>query len=308
MFSYRHAFHAGNHADVLKHLTLVALLRYLGQKEAALTLIDTHAGAGVYRLDQEQARTSAESDSGFGRLVAAYKRAQATEQSRLEVPAALRDYLEVVQACNAPGQWRVYPGSPWIAHALLRPQDQLKLFEVHPSDSRLLERQVGELQRAHQIEVRRSDGFTGLRALLPPPSRRALVLMDPSYELKTDYAAAFDCLQDALKRFPGGCYALWYPVLGRPEAHSLARKLKTLGAAPGRSWVRAELNVGVSPSPGHSALVAQGKAHSSLSASAMHVFNPPYTLAQTWRETLPWLLRALREPKGASWTVEGNGG
>lgn len=304
MFSCRHAFHAGNHADVLKHLSLVALLRYLGQKEAALTVIDTHAGAGVYRLDQCQARTSSESDAGFGRLLAAYSRAKSTSQARQEVPAAVRDYLEVVRSFNADGEWRIYPGSPWIAQALLRPQDQLKLFEVHPADARLLQRQVGELKRASQIEVRRSDGFTGLRALLPPASRRALVLIDPSFDHKTDYAAALECLQDALKRFPGGCYALWYPVLGRPEAHTLARKLKTLGAAAGHTWARAELNVGLAPSPGYSA--AQGKAHSSLRASALHVVNPPYTLAQTWRDTLPWLLRALREPRGATWTVAGS--
>jgi 23S rRNA (adenine2030-N6)-methyltransferase len=304
MFSYRHAFHAGNHADVLKHLTLVATLHYLGQKDVGITVVDTHAGAGVYRLDQDHARTSAESDAGLYRLLAAVAKAQAAGQP---VPAAVQDYLTLVQGFNATGDWRVYPGSPWIAQALLRPQDKLKLFEVHPTDVKVLERHVAELARGRQIEVLRRNGFEGLRGLLPPPSRRALVLIDPSYELKTDYAAVLDTLEDALQRFPTGNYAIWYPVIGRPEAHTLARKLKSLSDRMGRSWVQAELNVGLTPTEGHNALLAQGRGHSGLRASGMHVINPPYTLADQLRATLPWLVQALREPVGAGWTVEHGG-
>ena len=301
MFSYRHAFHAGNHADVLKHLTLVALLQYLGQKETGLSVIDTHAGAGVYRLDQDHARTSAESDAGILRLFAAVARAQ---QAGKDVPPALQDYLAVVQGFNPGGDWRVYPGSPWISQALLRPQDKLKLFEVHPTDAKVLEKHVAELERGKQIEVLRRNGFEGLKSLLPPPTRRALVLMDPSYELKTDYAATLESLEDAMQRFPTGTYAVWYPVIGRPEAHTLARKLKTLAQRHGRGWVQAELNVGLTPAEGQTAAVARGRAGTSMRASGMHVINPPYTLADTLRTTLPWLVDALREPVGAGWTVE----
>jgi len=301
MFSYRHAYHAGNHADVLKHLTQVALLHYLAQKDTGLMVVDTHAGAGVYRLDQELARTSAESDAGIARLVAAEQAAIAQGQP---VPPAVAAYLDAVRAFNPDGRWRTYPGSPWISQSLLRPQDKLKLFEVHPTDTKVLEKQVTELGKGKQIEVLRRNGFEGLKALLPPPTRRGLVLIDPSYELKTDYAAVIDCLEDALRRFPTGTYAIWYPVIARPEAHALPRKLKAVSERAGRGWAQAELNVGFTPTEGTSAQIAQGRAHTAMRASGIHVINPPYTLAGLWREALPFLTQALREPQGAGWTVE----
>jgi len=305
MFSYRHAFHAGNHADVLKHMTLVATLQYMGQKDTGFTVVDTHAGAGVYRLDQEHARTSAESDAGIFRLLDAVAAAKSAGQP---VPESVRNYLEQVRGFNGGGKdIRVYPGSPWITQALLRPQDKLKLFEVHPTDSRLLDKQVAELGRGKQIEVLRRNGFEGLKSLLPPPTRRGLVLIDPSYELKTDYAAVIDCLEDALRRFPIGTYAVWYPVIGRPEAHSLARKLKALSQRLQRSWVQAELNVGLRHAEGTSAQVAQGRAQTSMRASGMHVINPPFTLAAQLREALPFVTTALHEPIGSGWTVEHGG-
>jgi 23S rRNA (adenine2030-N6)-methyltransferase len=305
MFSYRHAFHAGNHADVLKHLTWLALLRYLGQKDTALRIVDTHAGAGQYRLDQEHARTSAEADGGVLRLMAAAHHATAHGQT---VPEPVADYLDMVQQFNPEGTLRVYPGSPWISQALLRPQDTLKLFEVHPTDTKVLTKQVDDLHKGRQIEVLRRSGFDGLKALLPPPSRRAAVLIDPSYELKTDYDAVLDCLEDALNRFPTGTYVVWYPVIGRPEAHALARKLKTLSTKAQRAWAQAELNVGLRPEEGTSAKVAQGRHHGGMRASGVHVINPPFTLAAQWRASLPWVMQALREPIGANWTVEQQGG
>ncbi len=305
MFSYRHAFHAGNHADVLKHMTLVAILQYMGQKDTGFTVVDTHAGAGVYRLDQEHARTSAESDAGIFRLLAAVDAAKASGQP---VPEPVLAYLEQVRGFNNGGKdIRVYPGSPWISQALLRPQDRLKLFEVHPTDARLLDRQVAELGRGKQIEVLRRNSFEGLKSLLPTPTRRGLVLMDPSYELKTDYAAVVDCIEEALRRFPIGSYAVWYPVIARPEAHALARKLKAMSQRLGRSWVQAELNVGLTPTEGKSTEVAQGRAQTSMRASGMHVINPPFTLAAQLREALPFVTQALAEKTGSGWTVESGG-
>lgn len=296
MFSYRHAFHAGNHADVLKHLTWVAMLRYLMQKDTALWIVDTHAGAGVYRLDHEHAQTSGEAQSGIYRLLAA------AQSSKQPIPSAVQDYLAVVESFNDSNDWRTYPGSPWISQSLMRPQDRLKLFEIHPTDSRSLERNVNQLDRHKHIQVVRRSGFDGLKALLPPPTRRAAVLMDPSYELKTDYEAVLHTLQEALKRFPTGVYAVWFPIIGRPEAHRLARNLKTLTQRHQRPWAQATLHVGTSPesrsqTAGHVRPMA-------LRASGMHVINPPYTLANTWREALPWVLAALREPSSAHWTVE----
>ncbi len=300
MFSYRHAFHAGNHADVLKHMTQVALLQYLQQKDTGLLLVDTHAGAGVYRLDQEHARSSAESDNGIFKLLKASRSGDAP-------PAAVQAYLEQVLAANYGGDLRTYPGSPWISQAMLRPQDKLKLFEVHPTDSKLLEKHVEELGKGKQIEVLRRNGFEGLKALLPPPTRRALVLMDPSYELKTDYSDVVTTVDDAIRRFPTGTFAIWYPVIGRPEAHAMARKLKTLSTQNGRAWVQAELNVGLNPANANTAQAAQGRGHTAMRASGMHVINPPFTLAAQLREALPWVMKALREPSGATWTVEHGG-
>lgn len=294
MFSYRHAFHAGNHGDVLKHATLVAMLQYLGQKDTALTLVDTHAGAGIYRLDQEQALTSGEAEAGVGRLMAGTDLATA--------PPLVADYLKLLARFNPDGGLRHYPGSPWIAHAFLRPQDRLKLFEVHPTDARLLTRNVEALDAGKQVEVIRKNGFEGLKGLLPPPSRRGLVLMDPSYELKTDYADVVDCIQDALRRFPTGTYAIWYPVIARPEAHAMAKKLRTLSTQAGRSWVQAELSVGHTPD---GTPVKTG--HTPMRASGMHVINPPFTLAEQLRQALPFVLERLKGQVGAGWTVEHGG-
>lgn len=300
MFSYRHAFHAGNHADVLKHMVLVAILKHLVQKEAAFTVVDTHAGAGVYRLDQEQARTSGESEKGVLKLL------DSAATSGPTPPAALQDYLDAIREFNAPGEHRVYPGSPWLAHRALRPQDKLRLFEVHPTDARLLERNVEGLEKYDQVQVLRRNSFEGLKGQLPPASRRGLVLMDPSYELKSDYGDVIETLQDALKRFPTGVYAVWYPVIARPEAHAMARKLKTLSTQAERPWVQAELSVGHTPDP-QAAQPASVRPSTALRASGMHIVNPPFTLAAQLREALPVVLKALREKVGASWTVETGG-
>ncbi|MFZ9510272.1 MAG: 23S rRNA (adenine(2030)-N(6))-methyltransferase RlmJ, partial [Burkholderiaceae bacterium] len=204
MFSYRHAFHAGNHADVLKHTAWIALLRYLIQKDAALAVIDTHAGAGVYRLDGEQALTSGEAADGIGRLLALPADAAAT------MAPALADYLEVVRGFNR-SRISVYPGSPFIAQRLVRGHDRLKLFELHPTDARALDRHVADLRAGRQVAVLREDGFEHLKKFLPPPSRRALVLIDPSYEIKTDYARVQTLMADALKRADASIIGLLEP-------------------------------------------------------------------------------------------------
>lgn len=236
MFSYRHAFHAGNHADVLKHTVLIATLQYLLQKEAALTVLDTHAGAGLYRLDGDYANKSGEAADGILRL------AQAKES---ELAPVLQAYIASVRSFNQGAQLRNYPGSPFIIQSLLRvrERDKLKVFELHPTDMRSLAGNIAQLEAGRQVAVLHEDGFEGIKKFLPPPSRRALVLCDPSYELKSDYAKVLDMAADSLKRFATGTYAFWYPIIPRPEAHDLPRRLKTMTTKAGRSWLHVELTV-----------------------------------------------------------------
>src|SRR5512133_3730928 len=246
MFSYRHAFHAGSHADVLKHVMLIAILRHLTQKEAALTVIDTHAGAGLYRLDGDYAGTSGEAADGVGKLFAALAPAGGGQPAEGEIAPLLQDYLETVAGFNPSGQLKIYPGSPFIVQSLLREhaRDKLKLFELHPTDSKALAANIAQLKAGRQVAVARQDGFEGVKAFLPPPSRRGLVLIDPSYEIKSDYGKVATCIPDSLTRLAPGTYAVWYPIIPRPEAHDLPRRLKTLATQAGRPWLQATLAIG----------------------------------------------------------------
>jgi 23S rRNA (adenine2030-N6)-methyltransferase len=295
MFSYRHAFHAGNHADVLKHTVLVATLRHLVQKDAALTVFDTHAGAGLYRLDGDYAAKSGEAADGVVRLRAA---------AGAEPAPALADYLAVLDAFNPRAGQAIYPGSPFIAQHLLRPHDRLKCFEIHPTDARTLEANLAQLDAGRQIAVLREDGFDALKKFLPPPSRRALVLVDPSYELKSDYGRVADTIGDALKRFATGTYAVWYPIIPRPEAHDLPRRLKTLATKAGKPWLHATLTVK------NSRLRSSGDGHTErpgLPASGMFLVNPPYTLKPALAPVLPQLAALLAQDEHAASSLEHGG-
>ncbi|WP_404301632.1 23S rRNA (adenine(2030)-N(6))-methyltransferase RlmJ [Alicycliphilus denitrificans] len=297
MFSYRHAFHAGNHADVLKHTVLIATLQHLLHKDTALTVLDTHAGAGLYRLDGDYAATSAESADGIGRLVP--PAAPAT------LAAALQAYVDMVRAFNQGPATRVYPGSPFIAQRLLREQDRLKLFELHPSDARALAGNVAQLEAGRQVAALAEDGFEGIKKFLPPPARRALVLCDPSYEIKSDYGRVLDLVQDGLKRFATGVYAVWYPIIPRPEAHDLPRRLKTMANKAGKPWLHATLTVKSSKlAPAAS---GENQRRPGLPASGMFLINPPYTLQAALRETLPQMAELLAQDRHATWTLESGG-
>ncbi len=311
MFSYRHAFHAGNHADVLKHLTLVALLKYLTDKDSGLTVIDTHAGAGLYRLDGDMARTSAEATQGVQKLLSGSNLEQKgqlagikTAQSAPEIIApALQDYLDALASFNTNATAsRVYPGSPLIMHRLLRPEaDKLKLFELHPTDYRSLAGHVKQLDAGRMVTVDCVNGFEKLKTLLPPPNKRALVLMDPSYEMKSDYGQVSACIQEAILKFPTGTYAIWYPIIPRPEAHSLPKKLKTMAVAAKRPWLQATLNIGLEP-PKH-AIGEKPSKLVGLRASGMFIINPPHTLKATLQEALPQVLAQLGRGRGKGFTL-----
>ncbi len=299
MFSYRHAFHAGSHADVLKHTVLIALLRYLTEKETALTVVDTHAGAGLYRLDGDYAQTSGEAAEGIQKLTA----------GAAPTDPLILDYLDVIGSFNKGAQKRVYPGSPFITQSLLRGHDRLKLFEMHPTDARALAGNVAQLEVGRQVTVARDDGFSSARKLLPPPSRRGLVLCDPSYELKSDYAQVLDFVTEALRRFATGTYAVWYPIIPRPEAHDLPRRLKTIATRAGKPWLHATLTIKrARPSITARVDAEGGRAKGTgLTASGMFIVNPPYTLKDTLRPALIEMATLLEKDKAAGYTLEAGG-
>jgi len=304
MFSYRHGFHAGNHADVLKHMVLIAVIKHLTAKPAAITVVDTHAGAGLYRLDSDFAGTSGEAADGIQKLLASPLAADPATAAPL-----IADYLALIASFNPSGKNRIYPGSPFVAQALLRKEarDKLWLFELHPTDSKALVQHVDQLEAGRQVAMAREDGFEGLRKLLPPPSRRGLVVIDPSYEIKDDYSRVTACIQESLKRFATGSYMVWYPVIPRPEAHELPRRLKTLANQAGKPWLHATLNIGQSPERTKVVVPGEKPVRPGLTASGVFLVNPPHTLKPALQEALPQLVEVLGRGRGQDFTVESGG-
>ena len=312
MFSYRHAFHAGNHADVLKHTVLIAVLKHLKEKETALTVLDTHAGAGLYRLDGDYSETSGEAADGIFRLISPSKTPVALVHSaKLATNTivngyspALQDYLDLVATFNTKGSHKIYPGSPFIIQRFLGGRDKLKAFELHPTDSKTLAANIAQLEAGRQVVVLREDGFEGIKKFLPPPVKRALVFCDPSYEIKSDYARVPAMVADSLKRFATGTYAVWYPIIPRPEAHDVPRKLKTLATKSGKSWLNATLTVKSSrlTSDAQGEVVRPG-----LPASGKFVINPPHTLKAALQAALPQMASLLAQDRHATHTLESGG-
>ena len=312
MFSYRHAFHAGNHADVLKHTVLIATLKHLVQKDSPLTVFDTHAGAGLYRLDGDYAQTSGEAADGFLRLSGQSQKAppgnkpaapNAKSAQRVLAPA-LQDYVDMVSSFNSKGSFKIYPGSPFIIQRLLRDRDKLKLFELHPTDSKTLSANMAQLEAGRQVAVLRENGFEGLKKFLPPPQRRALVLCDPSFEIKTDYTRVVATISDALTRFATGTYAVWYPIIPRPEALDVPRKLKTLATKASKSWLNATLTVKSSRVSTDDA----GQEHRpGLPASGMFIINAPHTLKAALQVALPQMAQLLAQDRNAQYALDAGG-
>jgi 23S rRNA (adenine2030-N6)-methyltransferase len=280
VFSYRHAFHAGNHADVLKHAILVHILDYMGRKDAPYWVIDAQAGAGLYRLDSDWASKNAEFATGIGHL-----------WQQTDLPPLLADYVEQVRSFNAGDRLRHYPGSPWLALRALRAHDRLRLFEMHPSEVDLLVSNLEHQGRAalRQTTIFDTDGFEGLKALLPPPTRRGVVLIDPSYEDKQDYKRTLNAVREGVKRFATGTYAVWYPLVQRREAGDLPRQLERLDV---KSWVHATLAVKKPAADGFG-----------LHGSGMFIVNPPWTLRDALKSALPWLAKELAQDERAAYTL-----
>lgn len=277
MLSYRHAFHAGNHADVLKHMVVVQILQYLNQKDKPYWYIDTHAGAGVYALREGYAAKTAEAETGIDKLWEA-----------ADLPSALADYRAEVEGLNNGRELQFYPGSPYLAWRLLREQDRLRLFELHSTEIDVLRHNFRDAGRRAMVYA--GDGFEGIKAILPPAPRRALVLIDPSYEDKRDYARTLTCVEECLKRFATGCYAIWYPQVSRPESRQFPDQLKRLHPD---NWLHVSLTVSQPPTDGHG-----------LFGSGMFIINPPYTLLGAMKEALPYLCEALGQDDGARFAIE----
>ena len=265
MLSYRHAFHAGNHADVLKHYVFSLVLAYMNQKPKPYWVIDTHAGAGMYALKSEFAQKNAEFENGIARLF--------TGES---LPESLHSFVDLIKKFNENNVLNFYPGSPKIAESFLRPDDKLRLFELHPNDCKLLLENFSHKGRQTKIEMQ--DGFSGISACLPPPTKRAVVLIDPPYELKDDYNRVVDCIKNNLRRFATGTYLVWYPLLQRPEPAEMVRELMMLNT----DFLQVEMMVQAPSLDGYG-----------MHGSGMFILNPPYTLPKILAETMPVLMQLL---------------
>ena len=265
MLSYRHGFHAGNFADVLKHCVQVEIISHLQKKDAAFDYIDTHAGAGKYALASDMAQKNCEYKNGIYRLF-----------NQCDLPG-LQNYLRLIEGINPQGVLQHYPGSPLIASQTLRPQDKAWLFELHPSDAEKLR---GNMPRGRQFQVREEDGFAGLASLLPSRSRRALILIDPPYEQKVDYQRVISALQLIHRKMATATVALWYPVVERGRIDALEKQLADTGI---RNIELFELGIR-----------ADARGHGMTSAG-MIVINPPWTLRGQMEALLPPLAKALSE-------------
>jgi len=276
--NYRHAFHAGNFADVLKHAVLVRILLHLRAKPAAFRVIDTHAGAGRYDLAGPEATRSLEWREGIERLVAA----PLGEPARL----LLAPYLDAIAALNKPGNLTCYPGSPALVRAFLRAQDRLLACELEPNAAAALARYLAGDRRSKALAI---DGWTALHAYVPPKERRGIVLVDPSFEDAGDFARLGEALEAAQRKWAGGTYLLWYPVKERAGPDALARRLRRSGIA---KILRVELSLGGT------------RADNRLGACGLIVINPPWTLAGELATLLPELAAILSGGSGGAHRVD----
>ena len=274
MLSYRHAFHAGNHADVFKHWILSLILEALIRKEKPFFVLDTHAGAGRYMLDGEMAQRNGEFRGGIGRIWTTSERYP-----------ALAPYLSAIRTTNPGRDLHWYPGSPRIMRHFLRAQDRMILTELHPTDRVILSR---EFEGDRQVRVEARDGYEALKALLPPKERRGLVHIDPAFERKDERARLAEAVQEAHRRWATGIYAIWYPIQDRSGADDLCRRIRRLGIP---KTLVAECNI-AAPSPER------------LTGSGMIIINPPYPLEETLATELPGLVQALEMPEGGSHRLE----
>ena len=275
MLSYRHSYHAGNHADVLKHIVLTLCINALKEKEKPFLYLDTHSGAGRYLLKSEHSEKTGEYLSGINLL-----------WQQPNIPELLNTYLSVIKRYNPFSELKYYPGSPLIAKQLLRQQDKLNLTELHPTDYPLLRQEFSKNKRA---KVLREDGFAQLKSKLPHEFRRGIILIDPSYEIKDDYQIIPKALFEAYKRFATGVYLIWYPVVSRTQTQKMIDSIIKLGI---RRISQFEL------------AIKPDNNQKGMTASGMLVINPPWKLHAQMQTILPWLKNTLDVEKTGSFIAQ----
>jgi 23S rRNA (adenine2030-N6)-methyltransferase len=276
--NYRHAYHAGNFADVAKHVIVTRIVEYLKQKDKAFRVIDTHAGIGLYNLDEGEAARTGEWQDGIAKVIDA------------KMPAAIAEllapWLNAVRSVNSDKGLRKYPGSPKLVRMLMRKNDRLSVIELHPEDAKILARQF---EGDYQVRVIELDGWLALGAHLPPKEKRGLVLVDPPFEEGSEFARLVNGLRAAHARWPNGIYALWYPLKDRKSVATFLKDLKETGIP---KVLNAELYIrGPSPQP-------------RLDGSGMIIVNPPFKLAEELALIFPELMRLMQQDKGGFWRVD----
>lgn len=277
MLSYRHAFHAGNHADVLKHLTLVLCCEYFCRKDKGFMYVDTHAGAGMYNLSSSASQQTKEHEDGIYKLL-----------DLSSPPKSLTKYLELINQASMTNPMN-YPGSPWLAAQFIRPHDQATLFELHPNDFQHLNQLFSKNKK---IRVNNSDGYQSLKSLFPPHTRRAITLIDPPYELEKEYHLVVDTLKQGISRFNTGTYIVWYPLINRPgsekekAAEKMIHHIKTLFKQP---QLHAEFCL--------------DKSLKGMYGSGIAIINPPWGLEEQLREALTFLCK-LNESRERQFAIQ----
>lgn len=274
MLSYRHIYHAGNHADILKHLIVSQICRHFIKKDAPFFYLDTHAGIGQYSLSSEQAQKNKEFKTGIERLL-----------NEENLPESLNALLDIVREMNPKDSLETYPGSPKIVDYYVRQKDKLHLCELHPNDFPTLAALFPNKRRANVVK---GDGFAAVKAMLPPPQKRGFVLMDPPYEVKKDYQYVVQALEDGCQRFPQGTYAIWYPVLNRQQANDLIKSIKATNI---RNVLLVEL------------CIRNTEQERGMAGSGMIIVNPPWTLEKEANDFLPMLSQLLAEDRSPSHQV-----
>lgn len=274
MLSYQHGYHAGNFADVIKHLTLSRLLTYLKLKDKPIFYLETHSGRGQYDLKDKQAEKTGEYKQGIKLLY----------PDRKKLPAVFQDYFKAIDALNSHETLRHYPGSPFIAINSLRMQDRMYLCELHPTEFDALDQMPHFNKKVH---LSNTDGMFSLKALTPPPEKRGLIFIDPSYEIKEEYKSIPREIKQAYSRFANGMFCIWYPVVNRKLTEQFIRGMKDVGA---KNTIRIEFNLTMAPKDG-------------MTGCGLWIINPPYTLAAEMKPALD-LIRSYFNPGVSSYIIE----
>lgn len=275
MLSYRHSYHAGNFADVLKHIVQTLIIEVLKQKTKPFVYFDTHAGAGRYDLRSDSSQKIAEYKNGIAKI-----------WQEDAPPELLKPYIDLIQKLNPNGQLNYYPGSPLIAKCLMPKRYRLELSELHPSDFKLLGQ---EFSQAKNVTIQQIDGYQNLKAKLPPIQRRGLALIDPPYELKTEDKDVIQGIKQAHQQFATGVYAIWYPVISRYQVEKFCQQFKNTAI---KNILRIEM------------CIEKDQEQYGMTGTGMIVINPPWKLAKQMKSILPWLTEKLKQDNQSKYKVE----